>query len=353
MDVTVSTRRQSFLCLVAALALAGPVLADDVKVINTPTYTNSQVTGLDGLSLVFTFAGNKITKELSDVELILLGDQEAFNRAEKEYADGEYAKAIASYTAALGRANADWLKTLTTLRRLRALSRFGPADQAARDWVAVVSANGPALSLAPQKFGAKGSAQNVAAIKTLESAADKHKGAELAAIQQVLLKLYDVEGLKDKAEKLKSAGVAEDASSLTPADAVTTLRDATALVATKPEEALKMVRGKINAFPAADLPKALMLTARAQQAMAAKISPTDESNKDKRNKLLAAAGLDYMRVAVFFPGHNDTAEAWLQAGHCCRDVGNITAARSTYKLIIEYFKETEQEKQAQRALNGL
>ena len=354
MDSTVSKRRQSFLCLVTMLALAWPALADDVKVMNTPIYSNSQVTGLDGLSLVFNFSGNKITKELSDVELILLDGQESFNRAEKEYADGKYTEAIASYSTALDRANADWIKKLITLRRLRMLSRNGPVDQAARDWVAVVSANGPAPYLAPQKFGAKGSNINAAAIRTLEAAADKEKqkAVELAAIQQVLLKLYEVEGQKDKIEKLKSAGVtAEDTSSLTSADAVATLRDANNLVASKPEDVLTMVRSRINAFPASDLPKALMITARAQQAMASKL--TGEDRKGERNKLLAAAGLDFMRVFIFFPSNNDAAEALLQAGHCCRDIGNTTAARTTYKLLREDFADTDQAKQALKALESL
>jgi len=362
MRSTVNTNGTSSLRLAAALGLAlvliSPALADDVKVVSTPAYADSQVTGLSGLLLSFTTSsGSRISKDLSEVELILIAGQDAFNRAEKEYADGAYAKAIASYTAAMDKAGNDWMKKLVTMRRLRALSRNGPIDQAVRDWLPALAESGKAaatVSLVPQRLGAKGSNVNANAIKALETAAEKATGdkartAELAEIQKLLLRLYETEGQKEKAEKLLSSGVSmeEDSGSLNASDAAATLRDAEKLLASQPAEALTTIRRRINSFTANDLPKALMISGRAQQAMAAK------AEGEERQKLLAAAGLDFMRIAVFFPGGETANEALLQAGHCCRDVGNLNAARAAYKVLIDYFTETKQAAEARDALQRL
>jgi len=346
---------KSYVCIAATLALTWTALGDDITVVKTPPYNSSKVTGVDGLKLVFTTStGSRISKELAEVELILITDQDQFNRAEKAYRDdGDYAEAVKSYTTALNQAGAnETLKKLVVLRRLRALSRVGPVDQATRDWISVLSANGTAAaSLAPQRMGAKGSAANANAIKALEAAAEKEKSkaAELAAIHQVLLKLYEIEGQKEKIDKLNSAGVTQkDVTSLNTADIATALRDAeNQLRSNKPKEAYETIRRRINAFPASDLDRALMISARAQQAMA------EAAEGEESKKLLAAAGLDYMRVAYFFGGSDDAGRALLLAGHCCRDLGNKAAARTTYKLVLEYYEGTEEARQAQTALDGL
>jgi len=339
------------LTTLAAVAVTSPALADDVTVVSTPTYGNSRVTGLDKLQLVFTISsGGRLSKDLSEVEMIKIDGQAAFNQAENEFADGEYAKSVASYNTAAGAAANDWMKKLVTLRKLRALSRNGPVDQAVRDWLPVVAEHGRAAAfLSPQKVAAKGSNTNGNAIKALEAAAEKARPAELGEIQKVLLRLYDVEGLDEKKEALLSAGVAADdgGAALNASDAAATLRDAERLLDRQPADALAAIRRKMSSFTANDLPRALMITGRAQQAMAAK------AEGEERSKLLAAAGLDFMRIAVFFPGSETANEALLQAGHCCRDIGNANAARAAYKLLVDYFSDTEQAAKAKEALQRL
>jgi len=342
------------IAIAAVCAALTSAWADEVTVKdNTSAFKNATITGLTGLKLEYTTSGgNTVTKSLDEVEVIKITDHDSLNEAETLYNQGKFAESAKAYATALDRAGDDWHKQLVTVRRLRALARVGPIDQAAKDWLALVAAQGAdAFAYAPRTAGEKGSDANKHAIKLLEEAAAQRKGAELAAIQNVLLKAYVAEGMQEQADKLKAAlgtkteaGGEGPASPMAAADVAATLREASDLLKSNPKEALAKVSGKINSFGANDLGDAMMVTARAQQAMAAK------AKGDEQRHLLAAAGLDYMRVYAFYPAHASAAEALLQAGEISKQLGNNLAARTAFREVVEHFGQSDQAKKAQAAL---
>ncbi len=360
-------------CLAAMLLwTACGASADEVKVLRMPAYGACSVTGFkDGL-LSFTLASSGVTvsKSVADIERLTLTGHESFNKAESLLASGKPADAVAQYDLSAERATDPWLKDLIACRRLAALKAAGLIARATEEWLAIadrMEGSAIALALRPAKV-AKGEQQNDKAIAILEARLPKlDKQPKYAdAARQLLLDLYTAQGQSQKAAAI--AGLLASATAApTPAptagptpgpmqqtprpaasEAGAQLRGLEFQVTSDPAKALATLKAGMESFSAADLPKALLLEGRAQVAL----EKQAKSAVEKR-QLLVEAGLNFMRVGVFFSSSAEAPEAMYQCGVINLQLGNQPAAKLAFQKVVDNWQKSEFAKKAGDSLAKL
>jgi TolA-binding protein len=363
------------------MLLAGGAGADEVNIGGLPR--RGTVTGADEFSVTLRIRGGRqVSSNVSEVRQITIANRSAFNKAEKLYADGEYAKAINAYKQAARQARRDWLERLIRYRKYLALDRSGQINDAVEEWLGLVEEHEKhreVLKAHPTKLAAKGSDDNAKAIRLLEAKLQREKsGAFADAIKQLLLKLYKRQGRTDDAAKLAGKTLTEgngdegdqdrdegeddngSTVSATDGNAAKVLRAASVVIeqaadpdaeltaaqrVTKARTALNSLQSRAKGFTTGDLPEALLWMGKAQLAIA-------ENSDDAREELLRA-GLNFMRVVTFFAASTDAPEALFLAGKVNQKLGNTAAARNAWQAVKEHFPDTRFAPRASKALEGL
>lgn len=339
--------------LTAILVLSGAAGGADQITVKRIPYADVLITDVKDGMISFRTSAGEATRSLRDVDLIQLGRDDPFNRAEKLRADGNAARAVPAYDAAAKTARAgSWQERLIRCRRLTAASQAGLIDRAVEDWLACMDESPAAkevLALRPAA-AAKGPA-NVKAIASLESklksVTDK---SYQAAIKGLLLVLYEKEGLTEKASALAAeisgAGSTPAAGSLRDQLQGLELR----LSQGQAAEVLADIQKNLDAYGEADLPKALLLAGKAQTRLA-------EAAKDAegRKKALAAAGLDFMRVYTYFARSAEAPEALYLAGQANASLPqpNAAAAAAAYEKVIKEYASSPFAASAKAALEKI
>ena len=373
------------LCLLVGL-LAPLALADEVKITtggrSSMPYGGVQVIGVRGGNLVFRTRGNQVDKPLASVELVRLDGQWDFNEAESMLAMKDYAKAGKAFLDLAGKPADERVRPLARWRAMYAFDKAGAIDQAVQLWLAIVQGDpamltsSPSLDASrPRTLGEKGSPANKAAIAMLESRLPTLKQESLRSIvQQLLSELYEREGQADKAlaiaKTLAGAGqpaLTTTASSTGPAKpsqatsgtalpGMTTpsvsvagakVRLATLLLKEgKSAEALRAIQDNLNAFREDELAEALLVSAKARADQARKASDAAQGRE-----MLTQAGLDYMRVASYWPQAGQAPEALMGAAAVNAQLGNAQAARLTYQRVIARYPQSPQALSARAELD--
>lgn len=324
---------------IVMLLLCQAAQADGVR-IKKLMYSDVQVVDFANGELHFRGLGNnRIVKPIAEVTLVSIDGRPALNKAELLLADGKAADAAAAYNKAT-EATTGWLAELVQCRRLVALDRAGQIDKAAEQWLLLSGRDDGAwaLKLRPTNLAPKGSGQNRSAIALLVQRRKQvaHKHSDATAIDALLMDLYQRQGRTSDA-----AAVAARIADLTQTAPATATRPAQtseqlkamAVLASQgqPGEVLGVIKANLrnDAYTAKQLPMAILLAGRAQQLLAEAADPPS------RRKLLIAAGLDFMRVATFYPGSQQAPEAMLRAGQVNAALGNRWAAGNAWRLVIK------------------
>ncbi len=319
-----------FLTVLAASAMA---FADDVVVGGLP-YSGVTVKSADEFSITIRTRGGLRAKDLADVSTISLDRSPLFNKAEKLLEAKRYAQAVGAYDKARKAESVAWRKKLIRARRLLALKRGGLLARAVREWLAITDENASSkdnlsrsIRLAPSKAAVKGSKENAGAIVLLEAKDGKLKaGAYRTAVRRLLMKLYLAEGRAEKAAKLAeqltgSQSVTPGGGAKTPSTAglQTKLEAARAFIDRRQaDKVLEIIEPSLKRFTPEQLSQALLLRGKAQLI---------KYRKAKDRRMLLQAGLNFMRVVVFYPQAQETSEALYLAGIVNIELGNKQAAR--------------------------
>jgi tetratricopeptide (TPR) repeat protein len=362
----------------AALAICAAAQADSVKVKGMP-YDSVTITAVaDGQITFRTSAGALVTKPLKDVASINLAGDPAFTKAEGLLADKKFAEAAAAYATASG--GDAWKKTLLSCRLLAANDQAGRIDEAAKAWIDLlsVSAGAATLAMKPVTLGEKGSAANDKAIALVKTAADAAKNADARnALRGLLADLYERQGKIDEASAIAKTLVGETPTSRPTAGTGTgtvgtpTGTGATSTPAVAPAPtgasaaaalrmaklnmdkgdlagAISQIEPRLNDCTRAELPQALYVLGRCQLDLA-----RTDGDADHARDTCVRAGLNLMRVAVFFPDHEYAADALLRAGLANEGLKNVTAARSAYSGVVSRYAASPQAKDAATALERM
>ncbi len=110
-------------------------------------------------------------------------------------------------------------------------------------------------------------------------------------------------------------------------------------------EAVTTLEGRLTEVSAADLPAALSILGKSQYGLA-----RAESDKEKAKQQLTLAGLNLMRVAVFYQDSAPAAESLFLAGEINTRLDNAAAAVSAYEAVKSKYPRSEFAKKAAAAL---
>jgi hypothetical protein len=115
------------LAIILMLGLPGLAWADEITVGKVP-YTDVTITDVSDGNVTFTIpsSGSAVRKPLSEVTLIRLEGELAFNLAEKSAARAAWQEAVTGYDTAAKRAPAGWRKALIEFRLAQARQRLAP-----------------------------------------------------------------------------------------------------------------------------------------------------------------------------------------------------------------------------------
>jgi len=332
--------------IACVLGVCGSAGADDVQIRKLKYHDVTVVSTAKGEIRFRMPNRHLVAKPITDVTFISIEGESDFNAAERLLVERKFAEAVESYDRAL-RDKSGWLATLIRYRRLVALNEARMIDRATEEWLVLAGESGAKeiLKLRPSKFPPEGSKQNTSAIALLTQTRKRIGGNELyaAAVDQLLLELCQYENMKSAATVLAEeilttrAGGGDGNVRLDPATADAQLRAMAILItAGQCEQVLQDIQKNLraNAYGTEQLPRAILLAGQAQQRMA------DDAKDTRRRKLLIAAGLDFMRVATFFPGSDCAAEAMLHAGEINASLGNSWAARNAWGMVIKNYPST-------------
>ncbi len=363
--------RGSILVLVAA-ALSVVATGDTVYVGRLP-YRSASVVDAKDFQLHYTIGGRGrvLVKPLSEVTRIEIDGRQDFNQAEG-HVDGREdpskwntAAAIRSYDASVTARAPAWFKRLVRYRKLRALGQSDRIDHATEAWLGLLKDEGASASLLaakPTRIAPAGSAANVRAIGLLKDAFGEASDKTRDAIGELLLRLYQRQGMNAEAARLAGqiAGSQDPGDDGQNGPEVSTdqlaqrLRAQEILLrsAVQTRNARKLsdlagdLRSGLTGYTAKHLPEALYLLAEAQYHRA-------RLNEQSEADLLKQAGLNYMRVQVFFPSSPRAAASLLMAGRVNEALGNRAAARKAYTEVTKRYPDTEPAKDAKRAAEAL
>jgi hypothetical protein len=355
----------------AALALASTLACgDEVAVKGFPPYTDTKITGIEEGQLLFEINGQTVRKPLDTITKVSITGQDSLNEAEGLMAKIKTAEAVKAYDQAIDRVgDVDWLKQLVVVRRLKALGQSPEMiDRAVTEWLALLDQTKEArfaVNLRPTKTAAKGSKANEDAIAALEPK-EKELGKEspaLGEIRLLLLDLYKTQGSADKAKDmaLKMGSVKPTTgqaihtgdNSHTPpvhgANLDEVLQAAEYQVGHGgAEQALDSLKGSLQQFTIRELPKAFILMGKAQMEMA------KSAKGEKAKELLAAAGLNFMRVVTFYPTVTELpAEAGYLAGKVNLELGNRAAARAAFNRVVTNYSASPFAAKASKAVEAM
>ena len=108
--------------------------------------------------------------------------------------------------------------------------------------------------------------------------------------------------------------------------------------------AIEAVQSQLDELRHDELAGGLSLLGRSQLALA----------RQRRDRaLLTQAGLNLMRVAVWFPNSDQAPEALHQAGEINAQLGNRRAARAAWERVISQYEASPSAQRARRALEQL
>ena len=335
------------------MVVCGVLLADQITIRNIP-YANVRITGAADGKITYELRGRSYDKPCSDVNYVHVAAVPALTKAEDLMKAGKAGEALAAYDKIAAAEGPEWLAGLIRYRRLRAADAARAIDRAVEDWLAVVkecSGSTASAALVPKGLGERGSAGNADAVALLEEAV-KSKGSPAfqAAVKELLLSLYELEGMTDKAGALSSGvgGVSTSAPTVVTVSAGTfggqLAEAANQIKAGRYAEAADAIKVRIRRYSDRELPTALLLRGKALLMMY-------EKGAAKDRKTLLAAGLCFMRVAsCISPAEPEVPEATFLAAKVCEHLGNRVAADNAYRLILQRHPGTEWGKQAQAAL---
>lgn len=351
--------------ILAVILLACGLAAADLLTINGIDRSVRVIAAANG-KITYEFNGRNYDKPLTDVSYIVISSQREFNKAEDALKAGRFADAAAAYTACEKTAGKPaWLGRLLRYRRLQAATGAKMPGQAAADWLGIVDEAGVsrlAVMMAPEVVAPKGSSENARAIELLEKRVGGKGDALLdAKVKEMLLKLYAVEGLSDKAVMLNAAAGPASAPGANgrpgvpkaPAVEVSVgqvsrqLQEAASQIKLgQYDAAIENIKSKLNRFSALELPGALLLQGKALQL-------SYEKGGAKDRKKLMAAGLCFMRVAACFdPSTPEVPEALYLAAMVERAAGNQVAADNAMRLLVSRHSTSQWAQKAQAALGA-
>lgn len=359
-------KKTLLLCAAAVLAAAASAAADSIKLTNGLTYDPVTILGVADGSVRFEMKGSAISKPMSELALVGISDDKNFTLAEDLFQQGKYAEAEKAYSAARSLAAADWKKTLIDYRLLAVSESAGQIDKATARWLKIVDdagASAGVLTLRPRKLAPAHSEANDRAIALLKGKArETASDAYVKAIRQLLVDLYERQDQLDEAqaEAAKLAGKPETPDT-EPSNAETgpetppvgsadvQLRLASlSLKQGQYEQVVNQLQPKMNQFTADDLPSAMLLLGRAKLELSGQTQ-----DKSAAEKMLLEAGLDLMRVVVFFGSGDEAPYALLSAGQVNERLGNAEAAKAAYSAVVERFAQSPAATEAGKALERM
>ncbi len=368
-------KKTLLLCAAAVLVAAVSATADSIKLTNGLVYDPVTILGVADGVIRFQMKGSTISKPISELALVGISDDKDFTLAEDLFQQGKSAEAEKAYSAAQRPAAADWKKTLIDYRLLAVSESAGQIDKATARWLKIVDdalrdshgrtpgASTGALALRPRKLAPAQNEANDRAIallkgKVKEAASD----AYVKAIRQLLVDLYERQGKLDeaKAEVAKLAGKSETPDTQTSSaktgpetppvgSADVQLRLASlSLKQGQYEQVVNQLQPKMNRFTADDLPSAMLLLGRAKLELS-----KQDQDESATEKMLLEAGLDLMRVVVFFGSSDEAPDALLSAGQVNERLGNTKAAKAAYSAVVEKFAQSPAAGESQKAMETM
>ncbi len=360
-------------CITAVLTAAAPAGADSVKLTNGLVYKPVKIVEVADGFIRFIYEKSPIRKTIREVSIITLDADKDFTKGETLLRQGKYSKAVDAYIASRKGVGTRWKKLLIDYRLLSASESAGQIDKAVASWIKIVDAakaTRGTLEMRPRKIPPTRSVAGDRAIALLNALlkdkADKAESkAYVKAIRMMLLDIFERQGRLDEARAVAAQLAGRTATAPTtknsssnggrridvPAIGSPNAQLRLALISLKGglcEQVAVDLSGRLKQFKKDDLPSALMLLGRARLEMG--LRATD---KDAARKYLLNAGLDLMRVVVFFPSSTEAPHSLLWAGRVNERLGNPFAAKAAYSAVIKKFPDSPAAKKARKAMEGM
>ncbi len=355
------------LCAAAVMVAMAPASADSIKLTNGITYDPITILGVADGKIRFRMKGGvAISKSIGELAAVGISDDKNFTLAEGLFQPGTYAEAEDAYSAARRLPAAGWKKTLIDYRLLTVSELTGQIDKATVRWLKIVDdadASDGVLVLRPRKLAPAHSQANDRAITLLKGKIEEAASdAYVKVIRHLLIDLYERQDqlTEARAEAVKLAGKSETPDAKpsgvetrpgTPpvgSDSVQLRLASLSLKQGRYEQVVRQLQPKMKQFTADDLPSAMLLLGCAKLELS-KQAP----DKSAEEKMLLEAGLDLMRVVVFFGSSDEAPHALLSAGQVNERLGNTEAARSAYSAVADRFAQSPAAKEAGKALERM
>jgi len=261
----------------------------------------------------------------------------------------QFPAAIRAYESAAALKVSAHVKTIIDYRLLSALDRAGWIDQAASKWLRLADREGASsgvIACRPKTLGDKGDPRNAKAINILGSRLRgmKDKKYRTAALD-LLVRLLSIEDRSDEITRYLPKESAGDDPKLK------LLRGVALLNKKEYSKAAKAVNDVLRQLDRDSLSEALSVRAKALLGQAASVT-----DKKKKQELMQAAGLDFMRVATFFRGTPRAGESLFLAGQIMASLPerpNTAAAANAYKAVESQYAGTPISQKASVALKTL
>lgn len=348
--------------------IAGISAGDEVKMLRGSSYSDVRVIEAKDGEVVFSLKnGRRIEKELTKVGQITIVDKTLFNKAEKLLAAGKAADAVKSYDDSVKGVSQKWMLELIRRRRFEALKQAPLLTRAIKEWMTIVEGSKyshKSLSLKPTKFARAGSPDNSRAIKALESRIakppSKASKGYILALKQLLLDLYQLEGLKAKAAKLAEelTGITTPPSSDNGKNGLGPVVKNTAaqlkgvevlLDQGKVGKVLEVIEGNLQTYSGEELPLALLLRGKAKTLQA------KGKTGEEAQRMLLSGGLDFMRIFVYYPSSKEAPEALYLVGmmHTMLAGPNPRAANKAFRKVAKDYPSSEFADKAKAALKKM
>lgn len=300
--------------------LALPVVAhaDSVKLSGLWIDNVNVETVAEGELIYTTAAGRRVTRSLEGIEGLRLDRYPALAEAEAARERGEHAAAAEKLRAVVGQAREAWVRHYVHRQLAQALDAQGEAAEAVRVYVTLVEAEPhPAFLADPPTAAVRRASPEIRSqvVEALEAIRPRAAEAAREPLDR-LRAAAEAEGDVDFAAGDGRAG-GDDAIVL-PADIQ---NDAVTAHLRRGEfdEALEAVRAPLSTTGGLSL--ALYQKALAQRGKA-------EAEDDQA--LLKSAGLNFMRVVVYFPRSRYVGPALVEAGAVHARIGRPDLAATLY-----------------------
>ncbi len=348
------------LTLAAVLTVAAQTCADSIKLTSGIMYDPVKIMGASDGMIRFLWGKSTLSKPVSKVAFINITDDGNFTKGENLLGQGKYAEAEKAYSSAQ-RTATKWKKTLIDYRLLAVSNAAGDIDKSTARWLKIVddaNASAGALSLRPKKLAPPKSKANDRAITLLNGKIKETKSdAYVKAIRELLVDLYERQGqlAKARAEAMKLAGKTPTSK---PSNGTKTLPVGSANVQLRLaslsmkdgqfDEVIELLQPRMKQFAAPELPTAMLLLGKARLEKA-----KAEPKKPASRKLLIEAGLDLMRVAVFFTSSSEAPHSLFLAGEVNERLGNARGAKAAYSAVVRRYAKSPAAKDAKKAMERM